>query len=211
MRINRRRLLIAVGAAAVVITTAGFAASPAQSTAKIIHLEYKVTGQPTRTLLTINFESGVGANGVIAEAPSGGIKVLSANDRGTLQLAPSGSTPLDADITQFLVVSTAEVSGTADIPRGTSVTLTNFENGTTITLTGGPFSISTGVLPRMQHPSPRAARPAASAGHTDERQEMTGTGVRYPEEAAKLYEPATRSLHGLRKAVRLSRDLGSFM
>jgi hypothetical protein len=209
MRINRRRLLIAVGAAAVVITTAGFAASPAQPMAKIIHLEYKVTGQPTRTLLTINFESGVGANGVIAEAPSGGIKVLSANDRGTLQLAPSGSTPLDADITQFLVVSTAEVSGTADIPRGTSVTLTNFENGTTITLTGGPFSISTGVLPRMQHPSPRAARPCRAHRRTpgDERNrrsiprrsgEITRTG----------YEESPRFTG---KPVPLSRDLGSFM
>ncbi len=147
MRITGKWLAVVVAAAAAVtMTTTAWTSSAAPLESKIIDLEYKVTGQPARTLLSISFETAVQNTGLIAEAPAGGIKVLSVTGRGDLKVAPTNSMPLDADITQFLTVTTATVSGTADIPAGTLVTLTNVTNGKTITLTGGPFSIPTGGL-----------------------------------------------------------------
>jgi hypothetical protein len=52
---------------------------------------------------------------------------------------------LSASATVILSVGTAPVTGTASVPSGTTVTLTNGLTGQKITLTSGSFSIPSGV------------------------------------------------------------------
>jgi hypothetical protein len=60
-------------------------------------------------------------------------------------LTASVSGPLSASATVILSVGTAPVTGTASIPSGTTVTLTNGLTSQEITLTSGSFSIPSGV------------------------------------------------------------------
>jgi hypothetical protein len=60
-------------------------------------------------------------------------------------LVPTGGTPLTAKLFDRRYVESATVSGTAGVPAGSSMTVTPFNTGQTITINNGGFSIPSGI------------------------------------------------------------------
>jgi hypothetical protein len=154
-------MLLAVGPASASIASPPAAASPRPAagdapaaTSAEVHFEFTVKNLPAGSLLLLIYFSGVQqALGGQAQARAGGIGTvdLLAN---SIVLGGAGNTALDADVTSFLSVDAAAITGTATIPAGASVSVTNLTTHKTIGLTNGPFSIPTGVGTGVGAPPP---------------------------------------------------------
>jgi hypothetical protein len=149
VRIFRKRVL-AVLAAGTLLLADGVASAVAQvvppGSGEQVELDYNVSNvQPGTGEPAVVYDSGVIGNaGGIVEIQSGAIRRVGffAN---AWTLIPTGTATLDFTITDQRVVKGATVTGTAHVPPGSSMTVTNATTGQTITLQDGPFSISTGV------------------------------------------------------------------
>jgi hypothetical protein len=60
-------------------------------------------------------------------------------------LVPTGGTPLTATLLDRRYVDSATVTGTAGVAAGSSMTVTPFRTGQTITINNGGFSIPSGI------------------------------------------------------------------
>jgi hypothetical protein len=105
---------------------------------------FSVSGLPAGDPVMVNYSSNeTGVDG-FAQATSGSMSAaffLSS----FMQLVASSSGSLDVKATVTLAAGSAPVTGTALVPVGTSVTMTNDLTRQVITLTGGSFSIPSGV------------------------------------------------------------------
>jgi hypothetical protein len=137
--------LASPGTARAARMTADTAARPASS-APEVQLLFRVRNLPAGIPLTIAYRSGVlssrGGIGV-AEGPDG-FRALTLTGNAVLLLG-SGTSPLGASITAFLLVDDTTITGTAVIPAGTTVTVTVAGSGRTVDVTGGSFSIPVGT------------------------------------------------------------------
>jgi hypothetical protein len=112
----------------------------------LIGLEYNIAGMPPGSVLNVQFsiaDVDTGEGGV-ARATAGGIYSV-IFDRDAFVLSGTPGTPLTAELTEDLWVSVPLLHGTADIPAGTTVTLTNPITGQKIDLHSGSFTLATGI------------------------------------------------------------------
>jgi hypothetical protein len=110
-----------------------------------VRLAFTVNNLPAGGILIVHYSTSVlSSRGGTATSRAGGIGTVGflAN---ALVLAATGASALDADVTDFLSVNAPEVTGTAKIPAGATVTVTNTATRQTISLAGGPFSIPVGT------------------------------------------------------------------
>jgi hypothetical protein len=108
-----------------------------------VDMEFVVHNLPPGKFLLLSYDTG----GVVSKggtATGSGIGSVTFSP-GSIELSGFGGEPLFADLTAFLSISVPTFSGTAVIPAGTSVSLTNKKTHTTIGLSNGDFSIATGV------------------------------------------------------------------
>lgn len=118
--------------------------------------------------------TAIARSGVMTNVYLGGLVVVLG--------VPSG-TRLDVTMTNMLRVDGAALTGTATVPDGATVTVTNDDTGQKIALHSGPFSFATGLAGRRSHEA--VFSPAVAPGKA-----MTG--------------PAWPG-----RSVRLNRDTGS--
>jgi hypothetical protein len=149
---------VAVGALAVLGLGAMAVAAPAQARETrapaprsagaretLLTLEYVVKDMSADSVLNVTYDSGVvsGAGGD-ARAVTGGIRTVDFLNDAFVLSALSG-TALDGEVNDDLFVTTPTITGTADIPAGATVTLTNADTGQRIDLKSGRFSLPTGT------------------------------------------------------------------
>lgn len=84
----------------------------------------------------------IARSGVMTNVYLGGLVVA---------LGVPSRTRLDATMTSMLRVDGAELTGTATVPAGATVTVTNDDTGQKLDLHSGPFSFATGVAGRPGH------------------------------------------------------------
>lgn len=154
-----------LGMMAVAVTAAGLLLGPAGASAaatrhappvierdagigaprQLATLEYDITGLPPGSTVHVLYRSGVdsGAGGD-ARAVAGGIGVIEFADNA-FQVSSTRGTPLDAELNDDLYVEGPEIKGTATIPAGVSVTVTNALTGREMDLHAGPFTMPLGV------------------------------------------------------------------
>jgi hypothetical protein len=149
--------------------TAGAATRTQQAAGPKFVLVFKVKNLPAEKALSVIYTSGVqSGQGGTAVADSGAI--LSATLVGNAVVLLGSGGPLDATVTEYLTADGAQLSGTATVPPGTDVTVTNPATHQTVTLTGGPFSVGTSLSVTGQPapvpvttPQPGAPRRAPAA------------------------------------------------
>jgi hypothetical protein len=111
----------------------------------LVAFTYSVNDLPAGSSLSVLYNSGVvQSSGGVAQARSGAMSNVWLLSNALLLSSPTGAAS-SVDVTQNLYVGSAPVTGVAMIPTGASVTLTNPLTHQTISLSTGPFSISTGV------------------------------------------------------------------
>lgn len=106
---------------------------------------FTVTGLPSGSILNVFYaDTATQGKQDKAQATSGGIGTVQflAN---AIVLAPASNGPLNAEITDYLSVSSGPLTGTVTIPSTASVSLTNTNTHQTIQLANGRFSIPTGA------------------------------------------------------------------
>ncbi len=119
------------------------AANTGASTVEIPFL-FTIRDLPTHRDFVARYRSGVvESSGGDARATKGDMEEVDFANSDT-RVTP-GSAPLDAEITAWLTVDAAAITGVPEIPAGANVTLNNPETGRTITLSNGvEFSLPTG-------------------------------------------------------------------
>ena len=122
------------------------AASAAQAASPtLLKLVYNVKNLPPGSLFSMQYSSGVDSTlGGEAQAQSGGLGTVALLSNGIV-LSPTGSTPTNASVTEWLNVGGQPITGFASVPSGATVTVTNQTTNQKTTITQGPFSIPTGV------------------------------------------------------------------
>jgi hypothetical protein len=134
-------------AAAPGITASGslpYRVSAAAGATRNVVFVFSISGLPANDPVMVNYSSSeTGVDG-FAQASSGSMSAaFFLSD--VMELVASSPGSLDANATVTLATGSATVTGTALIPVGTIVTMTNDLTGQKITLTGGGFSIPSGV------------------------------------------------------------------
>lgn len=118
--------------------------SAAAGTTRNVVFLFSISGLPAGDPVMVNYSSNeTGVEG-FAQASSGSMSAAFFLS-GFMELVASSSGSLDANATVTLATGSATVTGTALIPVGTTVTMTNDLTKQEITLTGGSFSILSGV------------------------------------------------------------------
>jgi hypothetical protein len=120
-------------------------AGSASAAGQLVPFSYAIKGLPPGGNAQVTYNSGVlEATSGSARASSGAIGSVFLLGNAMLLFASPGA-PLDAQVTQYLSVSSQPVTGTATFPDAATVTITNPLTRQTMTLTNGPFSLPTGV------------------------------------------------------------------
>ncbi len=126
-------------------------ASAPPATGAFVDLTFEVKNLSDQGLLVKYNPTGVVSdNGGTAMARSGTMTTVYLGGLVVLLGVPS-RTRLDATVTSMLRVDGAELTGTATVPAGATVTVTNGDTGQTIDLHSGPFSFATGLGANRGH------------------------------------------------------------
>lgn len=176
------------------------------SAAELAGFTYSIGGLPADQAVDVQYSSGVvTAVGAQAQADTGGFRLAFALTNGLLVEADA-SGPLSGSVLQYVTVNPGIVTGTAQVPAGATVTVDNGA-GTTVSLTGGPFAIPSGVSATAR-PLTSAPLTVRCAGTTTTCRATIPVGggaanrplaVRLP--AAGMYLAATRPTPSARAAV----------
>ena len=157
---ERHRVLPAYGkhalatlVAAICILGCGAATAAAEgppATGALVEFEYRLSNVKSVGLPEVTYTGGVVANGggsvTIQSGAVAEIVFLNVNPATWgWGLVSVGSAPLTATVDDRRYVDSATVTGTATIPSGSSMTVTDVQTGQTTTLKNGSFSIPTGV------------------------------------------------------------------
>jgi len=143
MRLLRRLTVGAVAAFAIVPAVAASAAQAASPTP--LKLVYSVKNMPPGSIFSAQYASGVDSTlGGEAQAQSGALGTVALLSNGIV-LAPTGSSPTSASVTEWLNVGSQPITGFASVPSGATATVTNETTNQKTTITQGPFSIPTGA------------------------------------------------------------------
>lgn len=127
------------------------AASAPAATGAFVDLTFEVKNLSDEGLLVKYNPAGVVSdNGGTAMARSGTMSAVYLGGLVVLLSVPA-RTRLDATVTSMLRVDGAELTGTATVPAGATVTVTNGDTGQTIDLHSGPFSFATGLAGNRGH------------------------------------------------------------
>lgn len=119
------------------------------SAAELAGFTYTIGGLPAEQVFNVQYSSGVDtAIGAQATATQGGFRLAFALTNALL-VGADASGPLNGNVLQNVMVEPGPVTGTAQVPAGATVTLSNGA-GRTISLTGGPFTIPSGVSATAQ-------------------------------------------------------------
>lgn len=112
--------------------------------AELSGLSYALSGVPAGSTLDIRYDTGVdGGVGGTAQFSQGAARNLFLLENALL-LTPASGNALTGQITHYLMVGSAPVTGVATVPAGATVRLSN-GLGRTISLSTGPFTIPSGV------------------------------------------------------------------
>ena len=139
--------------AVVCVLGCGAATATAQgppATGELVEFQYRVGNVKSVGLPGVTYTGGVVAGG------GGSVRIGSgtvhAIEFGNVNagafgwgLVSVGSAPLTATVEDWRYVNSSTVTGTAIVPSGSSMTVTNVQTGRTTTLKNGAFSIPTGV------------------------------------------------------------------
>jgi uncharacterized protein YdbL (DUF1318 family) len=129
----------------------GQEASAPSATGAYVDLTFEVKNLSDQGLLVKYNPAGVVSDlGGIAMARSGAMNAVYLGGLVVLLGVPA-RTRLDATATSMLRVDGAELTGTATVPAGATVTVTNGDTGQTIDLHSGPFSFATGLAGNRGH------------------------------------------------------------
>jgi hypothetical protein len=127
-------------------------ASAAAGTTRNVVFLFSISGLPAGDPVMVNYSSNeTGVEG-FAQASSGSMSAAFFLS-GFMEVVASSSGSLNVNATVTLATGSATVTGTALIPVGTTVTMTNDLTKQEITLTGGSFSIPSGVGVGVSIPS----------------------------------------------------------
>ena len=128
--------------------TAAAEGPPAAGT--LVELEYRLSNVKSVGTPGVTYTGGVVAgDGGIVRVQSGVVQAVSfTNVLASIfgwGLVSVGNSPLTATVDDWRLVNSATVTGTAAIPSGSSMTVTNIQTGHTTTVKNGAFSIPTGL------------------------------------------------------------------
>jgi hypothetical protein len=130
--------------AAVCMTTMS---SSSYATTSSAVLDYKLSGLPANSTLTITYSTGiVGNTGGSAQALSGSMSFVHFFSNHFLEVAASHNTVLTADINETVLTDGPEITGNADIPSGASLKVLPPGSDELIDVPNEHFSIPTGQL-----------------------------------------------------------------
>jgi hypothetical protein len=118
--------------------------SAAAPSSQDLPFTFSVSGLPAGQTFEVVYSANETGLSGYTQASSGSMTGAGFASNSVYLTASTGG-PLSAGATVILSVGTAPVTGTASIPSGTTVTLTNGLTGQKITLTNGSFSIPSGV------------------------------------------------------------------
>ncbi|MFZ0091660.1 MAG: hypothetical protein WAL63_19310 [Solirubrobacteraceae bacterium] len=115
-----------------------------------MEFEYRLSNVKSAVFPEITYTGGVvAAGGGSVRVQSGAVHgIIFANVNAAIfgwTLIPGGSAPLTATVDDWRYVNSGTVTGTATVPSGSSMTITDVETGHTTTPKNGAFSIPTGI------------------------------------------------------------------
>lgn len=111
---------------------------------KLLTLKYVIKDMRAGSVLHVTYDSGVDSGvGGDARALTGGIRAVHFENHAIV-LSATGRAALGCELSGDLFVTGTTISGTADIPAGAIVTLTNSDTGQRIDLHSGRFTLPTG-------------------------------------------------------------------
>jgi hypothetical protein len=156
MTFQRKFTVLALAMVATVLLGAGVVSASAQSgtnrtprqrqTTDFDLFVYHMHGLPPGKFFSVRYSSGIHRiDSSTLESESGGTvnKAVFAGDDFLLHTSEHTGR-LTGTLRQALVVDSDTLHGVAEVPGAGTVTLTNIDSGTTITLHSGGFSIPTG-------------------------------------------------------------------
>jgi hypothetical protein len=123
---------------------AGGAAAHAASSAQIELFDYTVKNAPPQFIGVIYSTGVVGTSGGTINFSSGAAQEINFLDNAWT-LVPRGPDTLNFDVSDWRLVSSDTITGTAHVPAGATMTVTVGNTGKTYPLTNGKFSLPTGV------------------------------------------------------------------
>jgi hypothetical protein len=147
MRAVRKAIVgsLSTGILAAVCVTSISSSSYAATSSAV--LDYKLSGLPANSTLTITYSTGIAGNtGGSAQAHSGSMSFVHFFSNHILEVASSHNTVLTADINETVLVNGPEITGDADIPSGASLKVLPPGSDELIDVPNGHFSIPTGQL-----------------------------------------------------------------
>lgn len=137
----RGGVIAILSATVVILAGAGTAVA---SAAQFNNLDYHVTGLAPSAPVQIYYTSGVdSAFGGTVVVSSGSLLTAGLTANSMFIAARQG--PLAAEVIQFVSVGSAPITGTASIPAGASVSVTDGATNTRYALRNGAFSFPSGV------------------------------------------------------------------
>jgi hypothetical protein len=137
------RLVMELLAALTIMLALGCATALARPTHGAL-FRYLVGDLPSGARVSVSFTSQAQGRSGQASVISGSMSTMEFNANG-MQVVSAGPDPLSATVHQQLLVAGQTLTGTATVPAGTLLQMTNELAGHRIYLKSGPFSIPTGV------------------------------------------------------------------
>ncbi len=126
------------------------AAQGPSATRELVEFEYRLSNVKSPGFPQITYTGGVVASGGGSVRVSSGAvhAIVFANVNAAIfgwSLVSVGSAPLTAAVDDWRYVDSGSVTGTATVPSGSSMTVSDVETGHTTTVKNGAFAIPTGI------------------------------------------------------------------
>jgi hypothetical protein len=136
---GRRPLAVLLATAAAMAVIA-----PSAMADRSVGLTYTINGLPPHAGVTVTYDRGTtaGSDGGV-QATSGSLYAFNYLSSGMFLFAGNDTT--DVTALQMVTTDAATITGRAQIPKGTAVTVHDSVNNQTTTITNGPFSIPLSV------------------------------------------------------------------
>ncbi|MFL5831630.1 MAG: hypothetical protein ACJ76X_17070 [Solirubrobacteraceae bacterium] len=139
--------MLAAGALLLLGSTAAASAQVGPTSGEIEEFDYTLTNvNPPLASPGLLFATGVSASAggsVLVQSGSLENAEFLANSWG---IVPSGTDTVNAQVTDWRIVTASTITGTANVPPGATLTVQPAATGRTIRITNGQFSIPTGLF-----------------------------------------------------------------